>query len=433
MALRLLENDLAHLLLALVVLLTAAHVVGYVFELLRQPRVIGEICGGLLLGPTGLGAVAPGTYKVLFGSSPEANLVIFEAIFKLGLILLLFCSGMEIRQAFQKEERRTALWITVLGTVLPFGAAWLVLPSFDMAPYMGDRATPFSFNLVIAVAVAVTSIPVISKIFMDLGLLGTPFARIVLSAAVLEDIVLYVVVGIALASAKRPDSTVGDYGLGHWLGLDDGSRMSIGLHVAVTLAFFVLVLRFGPQLFAAVSRAKFNLMRRGSQLGYLLAFLLVMSLLAMTLGVNVMFGAFVAGMAAAQASEDADESRKALKDFSSAFFIPIYFAIVGLKLDLLRDFPMGFFLVFTAAACAVKAASVWIGAKLAGCTARGAWNLAIAMNARGGPGIVLASLAYDARIVNEKVYVVLVLLAILTSLLAGAHLVSLRRRGAELL
>jgi Kef-type K+ transport system membrane component KefB len=187
------------------------------------------------------------------------------------------------------------------------------------------------------------------------------------------------------------------------------------------LAFFILVLRFGPQLFAAVSRAKYNLMRRGSQLGYLLAFLLVMSLLAMTLGVNVMFGAFVAGMAAAHASEDAEESRKALKDFSSAFFIPIYFAIVGLKLDLF-DFPLGFFLVFTLAACVVKAASVWLGAKIAGCSTRGAWNLAVAMNARGGPGIVLASLAYDARIVNEKVYVVLVLLAILTSLLAGAHL-----------
>lgn len=433
MNLRLLDNDLAHLLLSLAVILTAAHVMGFVFELMKQPRVIGEICGGLILGPTGLGALAPETSKVIFGSSPEANLVLFQAIYKLGLILLLFCSGMEIRDSFRREERRTAFWVTATGTLIPFGLAWLALPWFDLNPYMGSQATPFSFNLVMAVAVAVTSIPVISKIFMDLGMLGTPFARIVLSAAVLEDILLYVVVGIALASAKRGDVETGDYGISHWIGIDESSRFAIWLHVGFTIAFFALSLRFGPSIFAAVSKAKLNFMRRGSQLGYLLAFLLVMCLLAMTIGVNVMFGAFVAGMAAAQASGDADEARKALKDFSSAFFIPIYFAIVGFQLNLLRDFAWGFFLVFTLAACAVKAASVWVGAKAAGCTSRGAWNLAVAMNARGGPGIVLASLAFDARIINEKVYVVLVLLAIVTSLAAGAHLIRIKRSGAELL
>lgn len=433
MNLRLLDNDLAHLLLSLAVILTAAHVMGFLFERMKQPRVIGEICGGLILGPTGLGAFAPEASKVLFGSSPEANLVLFQAIYKLGLILLLFCSGMEIRDSFRREERKTALWVTATGTLIPFGLAWIALPWFDMAPYMGPRATQFSFNLVIAVAVAVTSIPVISKIFMDLGMLGTPFARIVLTAAVIEDIILYVVVGIALASARRADAQIGDYGISHWLGLDEASSGAIWMHVGLTVAFFAISLRFGPTIFAAVSRAKLNFMRRGSQLGYLLAFLLTMCLLAMTLGVNVMFGAFVAGMAAAQASGDADEARKALKDFSSAFFIPIYFAIVGFQLNLLRDLAWGFFLTFTIAACAIKAASVWVGARIAGCSSRGSWNLAVAMNARGGPGIVLASLAYDARIINERVYVVLVLLAIVTSFTAGAHLMRVQRNGTQLL
>jgi len=130
--------------------------------------------------------------------------------------------------------------------------------------------------------------------------------------------------------------------------------------------------------------------------------------------------AFTGSAATAQAT---------IQSFSFAFFVPVYFAIVGLKLDLIHQFDIGFFAVFLAYACAVKAFSVYGGARLAGERRDSALNLAVALNARGGPAIVLASVALDAHVIAERFYVDLVLLALVTSMLAGAWLDRVLRRG----
>jgi len=115
--------------------------------------------------------------------------------------------------------------------------------------------------------------------------------------------------------------------------------------------------------------------------------------------------------------------------FSFGFFIPIYFAIVGLRLDLVDHFQLPFFVAFFAFACIVKGLSVYLGARISGQPGRGATNLAVALNARGGPGIVLASVALDAQIIGPDFYASLVMLAVLTSLVAGSWLERAVRRG----
>jgi Kef-type K+ transport system membrane component KefB len=217
------------------------------------------------------------------------------------------------------------------------------------------------------------------------------------------------------------------------VGIEPGSGAALAWHVAMTLAFFALALTLGRRLFAIVSRFRKGLVHRASPVGFLLSFLLIATLLAMVLGVNIMFGAFVAGIIAGSSKDAPEEPRRAIRQFSSAFFIPVYFAMVGLRLDLVRDLPLAFFAAFFAVACVVKAASVYVGARLAGQSPRGSTNLSVAMNARGGPGIVLASLALDAGIIGEALHVVLVLLAVLTSLMAGAWLDRQVRRGGSLL
>ncbi len=119
----------------------------------------------------------------------------------------------------------------------------------------------------------------------------------------------------------------------------------------------------------------------------------------------------------------------AIRQFALAFFIPIYFFTVGLKLDLIHNFHILFFLVFLVLSCAVKAGSIWFGAKLAGQPSGRAWDLAVALNARGGPGIVLATVTFEAAIINESFFTSLVLLSVLTSQLAGFWL---DRRSAAL-
>jgi Kef-type K+ transport system membrane component KefB len=178
---------------------------------------------------------------------------------------------------------------------------------------------------------------------------------------------------------------------------------------------------------------RYNLVKRGSAIGFQLVILFGMSTLAVWLGVVPLFGAFVAGLVVSSSSGiGAARARESIRNFSFALFIPVYFAIVGLRLDLLKEFDLLFFVPFFAFACVVKALSVYLGGRLGGETRDAARNLAIALNARGGPGIVLASVALDARIVSPAFYSSLVMLAVLTSLVAGAWLGRLVRSGRPL-
>ncbi len=428
----------AHVLAALAALLVFSHGFGYLFAHYRQPRVIGEILGGLLLGPTVLGLVFPSIQRSIFPDWDGATFPVLGAVYQLGLLLLMFCSGLEIHSSFEKGERRTAIFTAGTGTILPFilGLALLEAGEFtgisflDTARFQGPAANDTAFLLVFAIAVAVTSIPVISRIMFDLGLLETSFARIVLGAAVIEDIILYVVLAMALGMVGGDSGS--SFGLQHLLGIATDSGGGKLYHVIAPLAFIGLSLFVGPGLFDRVRGFRFNLLARSSPIAFLLVFMLLMTGICVFLGVTPMFGAFVAGMVVGTRVEDLSSARESIKQFSFAFFIPVYFAIVGLKLDLARNFELLYFLFFLVFACAAKALSVYGGARYAGETRSGASNLAVAMNARGGPGIVLASVAFDHGIVSESFYAKLVMVAVVTSLLAGSWLERVVRSGKPL-
>jgi len=423
--------ELARLLLAITALLVAAHAVGYLAHRFGQPRVIGEIVGGLLLGPTVLGAIAPGLHDQVFPASGPVPLVL-DAMYQLGLLLLMFSAGSEIRSSFQADERRTVAAVTVTGMVVPFlvGLGFVtLLPEGAHVGTAGDRT---AFVLVFALAIAVTSIPVISRIMFDLGILETAFARIVLAVAVLEDVAIYVLLAIALGLVAGGSGE--GVGLPALLGLEPGSAASIGFHVAATLAFLGVALWVGPPIYRSMLRFRFNVVKRGSAIAFQIVFMLAVTMVAVALDVVPLLGAFVAGIvvSSAEATTGAEAARETIRSFSFAFFIPLYFAIVGLRLDLLDGFEPVFFLLFLLVACVAKYASVWIGARWAGESRSGAHNLGVALNARGGPGIVLASVAFDAGIVDGGFYAVLVMLAIVTSLVAGSWLGRVVRTGAPL-
>lgn len=408
--------DTAHLLGTLALLLVMAHAFGYAFRRLRQPQVIGEILGGLVLGPTVLGAVAPDWHQALFVGS-EATTTVLSAVYQVGLLLLMFCSGMELRSLFQQSERKLSLIITLTGTLLPLLFSIAAAGFWNPAAHMGAANNETAFLLVFAIGVAVTSIPVISRILFDLKLLDTPLARIALSAAVIEDVLLYAILSVALSLVDSRQA--GGFGL---LGVPGGTAMAWVAHLIFTALFFLLSLTLGPALLRWAEAYRFNLLKKSSPAAFLLLFLMAMTGLAIFMGIAPMLGALVAGLVASHSREDQQGPRESVKTFSFAFFIPIYFAIVGLRLDLLHDFDLAFFVAFLVLASAVKILSVFAGGRWGGESGMGALNLAIVMNARGGPGIVLASVAFDAAIINGEFYAALVLLSVVTSLGAGSWL-----------
>src|SRR5215475_9926971 len=210
------------LILFLFLLLAAAHLLGYLFTRLRQPRVIGEILGGIVLGPFVLGKL-PGYVQLLqldVAAAPKKAAL--DLLYWLGLLLLMFISGAETKALFQQRERKQIVWLASLGTGLPFFAMMIGASLLPLHSFMGSSGNRTSLILVMSIAVAVTSIPVISRIFLDLNPLQTPFARLVLGVAVLEDIVLWAVLAIATAIA---DSS----------GLP---ARKIAMHIGITLVYF---------------------------------------------------------------------------------------------------------------------------------------------------------------------------------------------------
>jgi Kef-type K+ transport system membrane component KefB len=408
------NSDLYSVLFIVLLLVALAQVFGYVFVRLRQPKVIGEILAGIVLGPALIGRL-PFVSRLLT-TGDHGSILTF--VYWLGLLLLMFLSGAETRQLFSRDERREVGWLAIVGTGVPFVLAltlgpWLIRPALA-----GPHGNRVSLIIVLAVGVAVTSIPVVSKIFADLNILHTRFARLVLGVAVLEDIVLWLALAVATAFAE---GTVLD-------------TRQMSLHLLTTVVFFVAGLTILPRVIKRINKSRFNVLARHSPIGYAIAVLLGYCVVAGALNVSLVFAAFLAGFAVVHRKRRLfSEALDAIGKVSFAFFIPVYFAIVGLKLDLIRGFSLRMVAAFVVGSCAVKVLSVSLAGRFAGFRGMDLINLAITTNARGGPGIVLASVAFDAGIISAKFYTTLVLAAIITSLIAGAWLDYVLRKGWPLL
>jgi Kef-type K+ transport system membrane component KefB len=344
------------------------------------------------------------------------------AVYQLGLLLLMFAAGAEMRRLLQRNAVRTVGLIAGFGMVLPFAAGLGLVAALGVKEFIGPAGNHAALILVFGLAVAVTSIPVISRIMHDLNLLPTRFARMVLSAAVIEDIVLYVVLAVAIGLVQTSSSS-GAFGLPAALDIHTITQNGI-YHTIVAVIFLAVALGFGGRAYKALAGMRANVLARRSRVAFQLLWMLSLAAAALAVGLVPLYGAFVAGIAVAVADDSltVSQDRNALAGISFGFFIPVYFALIGLQLDLIHHFNPLFFLGFLAFACVAKAASVYLGARLSREDRFTSWCLAIAMNARGGPGIVLASTTYAAGIINQTFFVTLVMLSIVTSLLAGSWL-----------
>jgi Kef-type K+ transport system membrane component KefB len=409
------NSDLTSVLLLLLLLVGLAELLGQLFTRLRQPKVVGEILAGIILGPSLLGRL-PLASGLMQTMKHEAGILSF--VYWLGLLLLMFLSGAETRQLFSREERREVGWLAIVGTGIPFVLGIVLGPWLINPALAGPNGNRVSLIIILAVGVAVTSVPVVSKIFADLKILHTRFARLVLGVAVLEDIVLWLALAVATTMAGKAAL----------------NPREISYHLVTTVAFFALGLTIVPRIVKRINKARFNVLARHSPVAYAIAVLLGYCVVAGALDVSLVFAAFLAGFAVVHKKRRLfSEALDAIGKVSFAFFIPVYFAMVGMKLDLVRGFSLRLTVAFIVGSCLVKIASVSLAGRFAGFRGLDLVNLAITTNARGGPGIVLASVAFDAGIISPKFYTTLVLAAIVTSQVAGAWLDHVLRQDWPLL
>jgi len=410
------NSDLTSILLVLLLLVGLAQLLGYLFTRLRQPKVVGEILAGIVLGPALLGKVRIGSGSFIDTTIHHATILNF--VYWLGLLLLMFLSGAETRELFTRKERREVSWLAIVGTGTPFLLALTLGPWLASPALAGPNSTKSSLIIILAVGVAVTSVPVISKIFADLKILNTRFARVVLGVAVLEDIVLWAALAVATAMAGKAAL----------------NPRQMVYHLLVTMAFFALGLTVLPRVVKRLNKARINVVAKHAPVAYALAVLFAYCVLAGLLDVSPVFAAFLAGFALVHKKRKLfADALDAIGKVSFGFFIPVYFAIVGLKLELVKGLSWSMLAVFLIGSCLVKILSVSLAGRFAGFRGLDLINLSLTTNARGGPGIVLASVAYDAGIVSAAFYTTLVLVAVITSQMAGAWLDYVLRKGWPLL
>ncbi|MFL6714342.1 MAG: cation:proton antiporter [Sulfurifustis sp.] len=424
------NTEIGFLALLLGVFLALTHCLGYLAERLRQPRFVGEILAGVLLGPYAFGQLAPWLFSsidtwTLSGTSKTTAALDF--IYWVGLFFLMFVSGSETRRFMAPENRREMAWLVGIGTLIPFSVVLVgglaALVPLDLI--MGPAATPMSALLVLAIAVSVTSVPVIARIFYDLRILHTRFASLVLGCAVVEDIVLWAVLGVATAMATSR-------------GADQGAIHEIAKHAASTLLYMMIGLAIAPALLAQLNNARWNVLLRASPIAYIVAILFAYIAVASFFGVNSVFAAFLAGFGIVGGFGGRERSRftdshDALSKVSFSIFIPLYFAFVGYKLVFGQAFSISMVVVFLVGSSLLVLFARGVAAYLAGFRGLNALNLAITTNARGGPGIVLATVAYDAGLINAGFYSALVITAVLTSQAAGTWLRAIMSRGVPIL
>ncbi|MFF4616657.1 cation:proton antiporter domain-containing protein [Nonomuraea jabiensis] len=393
-------DQLARFLLAVAVILAVCHLCGNLMSRWRQPPVLGEILGGLLLGPSVLGLLWPEAGQWLFTSAVKANLNVAA---QLGLVVFMLLLGCELRTG-QIGSRRIVGAAALGGMGLPFllgaGTALLAMPLL-----IGPGAAPADFVLFFGLATAITALPVLARILVDVGLDRTRIGAVALSSAALGDGIAWLVLTLILAGTGEMVTTA-------------------ALALALLLGTVLLV---RPALAALVRRIG------GDQV--LLAVLVIgaitFSALTQLINLHPVIGAFLFGVAVPRDSPAVERIGRQLQGFTIAVLLPLFFAGVGLgtSIGLIGASPESWLLFagVLVVAVAAKVAGAGGAARLAGLPGRQALSLGILMNCRGVTELVVASIGLEYGLINQLCFAVLVLVAVVTTAATGP----LMRRRAQ--
>lgn len=384
----------------LLLLLLSSYLLGYLAQLIGQPKLVGEILAGLALSQL---------IHHQFLPTPVAQTLDVQAFLaQTGLVTLMFLAGTEVKRLHLRSNARFTSWLLAVGTLVP-----LILVYFCADFFVEDvssKAPRSTVLLYLGLCVSVTSIPVISRIFQELKILDTPFARLVLGMAVIEDIVLWAILSFCLL----------------WMSPASNSH-DIFFHVIKTIFFIGAGLTILPRLINWLYRQRSNRMIHTHSSSWPIIIILAYVSLAHRFHVNEVFAAFLAGFAIATMLDQNQRAGiqgtiEAIETISTKMLVPIFFAMIGFKLKLIGSFSGQLFLWFLFGSSLVAIFSNYMALRFARLSHLSALNIAITNNARGAPGIVLATIGHQAGLVNDEFYLTLILTAIVTSQFAALWL-----------
>jgi Kef-type K+ transport system membrane component KefB/mannitol/fructose-specific phosphotransferase system IIA component (Ntr-type) len=389
--------------LALAILLGAARVLGEVARYFRQPSVLGEILAGVILGPTVLGRIAPELQSSIFPATGNAA-VVLGGVSSLAVALFLLVAGMEVDLGAAFRQGRSTIRIALWGLLVPFAFGFLAARYF---PGLFSEKPSDVFPIFMATALSISALPVVAKILKDLNLIKTDLGTIIVSAATINDLCGWMLFAVVL----------GLVGKMHGAG---AGGFPITAVIGMTLAFVLAMLTVGRWLIhRTLPFIQAHTGWPAGMLGFAITGALFSAALTEFIGIHAIFGAFIFGVAFGDSSHVRERTRETLDQFISCIFAPFFFASIGLHLDFVANFSLVPVVTVLVIAIVGKLVGCYAAGIFSGLSIRESLAVGFAENARGAMEIILGLLALNAGIIDEKLFVALVIMALLTSTMAG--------------
>ena len=399
------ETIVLRLLYQLIVILVATRVVVAIVRRLGQTDVSGEILAGLLLGPSCLGALAPGFMARLFHPSTAT---IFVGLSQMGLVLLMFQIGLEFefRATLGASKRHIAV-ISIAGMMAPFALGFFTAPWF-WSQLGVDTPPPLTgFRLFFAVAMSITAIPILGRIFMELGLSHTRTAALTIGAAAIDDVTGWLLLGVVSLIVEGAFSA-------RWI-----ATRATGL--ALYLVFVFVVARPIARRLIMRHLAARNGTLSSTAIGIILIGLFTSAAITSNLGVFAIIGGFVVGVMLHDDRAFVAQWKERVAPTVSTLLLPIFFTYTGLRTDV-GLLGSAHEWILCALVCGVafvgKFGGAYAGARAVGESRRSALTIGTCMNTRALMELIALNIGYDLGVLPRSMFTKLVIMAIVSTFMA---------------
>lgn len=399
---------LSHILLALVVILVFARVVGSLFRRMGQPPVIGEMIAGILLGPSFLGRTAPHFAAYLF---PTAIVPYLSVLAEIGVILYMFLVGLELDTDLLRQRTHASVAISHASIVAPFLLGGML--ALWLYPLFSTRDVSFTvFALFLAVAMSITAFPVLARILTDRRSHKSRMGTVALACAAVDDVTAWCLFAFVVSMARAQPGRV---------------LLTLGL-TAAFIASVLLLLRPAAVWFAR--RQPWDAKTSKESVVIVCAALLLAALATQRIGIHALFGAFLVGAVIPHDSSLARDVNEKFEDLVVVLFLPVFFAFTGLRTQIglvhgLREWLIC--IVIIAVASLGKFGGASLAARITGLTWTESASLGVLMNTRGLMELIVLNVGLDLGVLSPTLFAMLVIMAIVTTLVTTPVLQALSR------
>jgi Kef-type K+ transport system membrane component KefB/nucleotide-binding universal stress UspA family protein len=385
----------------LALLLLVGRLMGEAVQRIGQPSVMGQLIGGLLLGPSFFGLLWPSAQHAIFPADPVQKSML-DAVSELGVLMLLLLTGMETDLQLVRRVGRAAIAVAVAGVAIPF-ACGFTLGEFLPAEFLPRPDARLVTAIFLGTALSISSVKIVAIVIREMDFMRRDLGQIIVASAILEDTIGWVIIAIAFGLAAAGTIDV-------W---------SVSRAVVGTALFMVASFAVGRRIvFRLIRWANDNFRSDFPVITTILIIMAAMALTTQLIGVNTVLGAFVAGILIGESPILTRHIDEELRGLIVALFMPVFFGLSGLNADLtiLRSPDLALLAVGLIVIASIgKFLGAFIGGTIAGLSRAESLALGCGMNARGSTEVIVATLGLSTGLLSQNLFTLIVTMAIVTT------------------